>query len=73
MEYAIQQKIFSDKKQAKYLLEHSHWYKQLNRSEENYAKFLSEYKKHNLDETQNKISNAINTLDTVNTIFKIIN
>lgn len=58
---------------AKYLKENSEWYKYLNRSSDNYKMFLSGYKKFNRNEQTNKFNSAVDTLDTVNSIFKIIN
>ena len=73
MEYDIQFKIYNDKKQSKYLMDNSHWYKYLNRTPDNYNAFLEEYKKHNRNEQTQKITGVIDTLETVNSIFKIIN
>lgn len=73
MEYEIQMKIIKDKKLATYLKDHSEWYKYLNRSSDNYKIFLSDYKKYSRDENVGKINKTIDTLETVNSIFKIIN
>ena len=73
MEYELQNKIYNDKKLTKYLKEHSEWYKKLNRNPDNFKNFQTEYKKHNRNEQYTKLSSAVDTLDTVNTIFKIIN
>ena len=73
MEYDIQFKIRGDKKQTKYLINNSHWYKYLNRNPDNYSSFLEEYKKFNRNEQTQKITNVIDTLETVNQVFKIIN
>lgn len=72
MEYDLQFKIFSDQKLDQYLKNNSHWYKYLNRSSDYYEAFLAEYKKHNRENQTKKITSAIGTLDTVNTIFNII-
>jgi len=73
MDFELQAKIFNDAKMAEYLKNNSHWYKRLNRSPDNFKDFNSEYKKHKRDEGQKKITSMINNLDTVNTIFKMIN
>jgi len=73
MEYDLQFKIYNDKKQAKYLKENSWWYKELNRTPDSYQAFIDEFKKQNRKEQTDKINSAIETLDTVNHIFKIIN
>jgi len=73
MEYDLQFKIYNDKKQALFLKENSDWYKYLNRNPDNYQAFLDAYKKHSRNTTTKKINSVIDTLDTVNHIFKIIN
>ena len=73
MEYALQNKIYLDKKQLEYLGLYSQWYKELNRSANNYQTFLNAYKKYRRELQTKKLNGAIDTLDTVNSIFKIIN
>ncbi len=73
MDYELQFKIYKDKKMVKYLKENSEWYKYLNRSNDNYKLFLSGYKKYNRGVQTNKFNNAVDTIETVNSIFKIIN
>lgn len=73
MEQDLQFKIYKDKKLANYLKEHSQWYKYLNRSSDNFKLFLNDYKKYSRNQNVGKLNNAIDTLDTVNSIFKIIN
>jgi len=73
VEYQLQHKIFNDKKMNKYLKDHSQWYKELNRTPDNFKNFQTEYKKYQRNEQYTKITSAVDTLDTVNTIFKIIN
>ena len=72
MDYELQFKIYKDKKMAKYLKENSEWYKHLNRSSDNYKMFLSQFKKYNQSVRTTKFNGAVDTLDTVNSIFKII-
>jgi len=73
MDYELQFKIYKDKKMTKYLKENSEWYKYLNRSADNYKRFLSGFKKHNQEIRTVKFNEVVDTLDTVNSIFKIIN
>ncbi|MDD4706469.1 MAG: hypothetical protein PHS24_04600 [Bacilli bacterium] len=73
MEQDLQFKIYRDKKLANYLKEYSQWYKYLNRSTDNFKLFLNDYKKYSRNQNVGKFNNAIDTLDTVNSIFKIIN
>lgn len=73
MDFELQFKIYKDKKMAKYLKENSEWYKYLNRNSDNYKLFLSSYKKNNRSEQTNKFNKAVDTIETVNSIFKILN
>ena len=73
MEHEVQFKIYKDKNLAKYLKENSYWYRDLNRSPENLKNFLSEYKKNKRNENITKVNGAIDTLETVNSIFSIFN
>lgn len=73
MEHEIQFRISKDQKLTNYLKEHSEWYKYLNRNSINYRRFLNDYKKYSRTQNVGKFNNAIDTLDTVNSIFKIIN
>ena len=73
MEQDLQFKIYKDKKLGNFLKEHSQWYKYLNRSSDNFKLFLNDYKKYSRNQNVGKFNNAIDTLDTVNSIFKIIN
>jgi len=73
MEQDLQFKIYKDKKLGNFLKEHSQWYKYLNRSSDNFKLFLNDYKKYSRNQNVGKLNNAIDTLDTVNSIFKIIN
>jgi len=73
MDFELQTKIFNDQKLAEYLKNNSHWYKELNRSRESFKDFYNEYKKYKRDIGGKKITSVIDNLDTVNTIFKMIN
>ena len=73
MDYELQIKINKDKKLVEYLKLNSQWYKYLNRSNDNYQMFLNGYKKYNREHQSKKFNNALDTIDTVNSIFKIIN
>lgn len=73
MEQDLQFKIYKDKKLGNFLKEHSQWYKYLNRSSDNFKLFLNDYKKYSRNQNVGKLNNVIDTLDTVNSIFKIIN
>lgn len=72
MDYELQFKIFNDKKLYEYLVNNSNWYKHLNRSKENYKLFITEYKSNQRIKRADKVNDAIDTLDTVNSIFSIL-
>ena len=72
MQYDLQTKISADKKLSHYLKEHSQWYKLLNRRADNFKYFQSEAKKYNFKLQQKKLSSAIDTMNTVNQVMKII-
>ena len=65
-------KISNDKKMRDYLRKNSYWYKLLNRDKTNFKHFYSAYKMNNRSERISKAGNALDTLDTVNNIFKIL-
>ena len=65
-------KINNDKNLHDYLRKNSYWYKYLNSSDKYYKDLLSEYKKDKRNEKANKVTDTLSTLDTVNTIFKML-
>ncbi len=73
MEFDVQFKIYKDKKLREYLKKNSYWYKELNRSSDNLKLFMDEYKRQKRNENIGKVNTAIDTLETVNSIFSIIN
>lgn len=65
-------KINNDKKMQEYLVNNSYWYKYLNRGSNYYNYFLAAFKENNKEKRKNKTNEVFNTLDTVNTILKIM-
>lgn len=65
-------KINNDKKMKEYLVNNSYWYKYLNRGPYYYKYFLSAFKENNKEKRKDKTNEVFNTLDTVNTILKIM-
>ena len=72
MERSIMYKIKSEKKHYDYLRTHSYWYKYLNRNSKYYKDFIDSYKKFNRKESTNKFNEAINNIDMVTNILKVI-
>ena len=64
--------INNDKKMQEYLVNNSYWYKYLNRGPYYYKYFLSAFKENNKEKRKDKTNEVFNTLDTVNTILKIM-
>ena len=65
-------KISNDKKLYEYLATHSYWYKYLNRSKNYYKDFLKNYKINGHNERIKKVSGAVDTLGSVNSILQIM-
>ena len=65
-------KINNDKKMQEYLVNNSYWYKYLNRGSNYYNYFLAAFKENNKEKRKNRTNEVFNTLDTVNTILKIM-
>ena len=72
MKTEIALKIINDPKMHDYLITHSYWYKYLNRDENYYKEFVSDFKNAKRNNNMNKVSSAIDTLDTVNLILKTL-
>ena len=69
----LQEKLRSNPKYLEYLHTHSYWYKELNRSFDNFKEFESEVKKEYKLYPRDKIERAINLIDTLGTILNTIN
>lgn len=69
MEYYLQQKYLEDKKFKKYLSENTNYIKYLNRTPEYYKNFIKEMKELYKERTTDKLNDAINTIDIVNSII----
>lgn len=62
-----------NKKMHKYLYDNSVYYKILNRSPLNYQKFVNDMKEKYKLKTTDRINDAVEKIDLVNSILKVIN
>ncbi len=65
-------KISNDIKLHNYLKNNSYWYKYLNRDKNNFKSFYNAYRLDERSKKMQKASNVVDTLDTVNSVLKII-
>ena len=65
-------KISNDHKLSEYLINNSYWYKYLNRSPDNFKIFYNNYKLNNHNERMKKASNVVDSIETVNSILKVL-
>ena len=66
-------KISNDEKLHNYLRNNSYWYKYLNRDKKNFKSFYNAYKLNNRNEKIQKANNIFDSIDTVNSIIKVLN
>ena len=72
MQLELQMMLKKDEKMAHLLKENSYWYKQLNRNPANYKDFVKDMKeKYHLRATD-KISDAIDNIDLINTVLQTL-
>lgn len=72
MEVELALKIRSDEKLHNYLIMHSSWYRLLNRDSSNYDKLVAEYKKNKRDENFNKFNEAVDNIDLITNVIKMV-
>lgn len=65
-------RLSNDSKLREYLRNNSYWYKYLNRDKNSFKDFIKAYKASNRSEKIKKAGSAVETLNTVNSIFKIL-
>ena len=65
-------KIKSTKKHYTYLQENSWWIKDLNRSSNNYLKFIDYVKDHYHLKASDKISDAIDSVELLSNVFEAL-
>lgn len=65
-------KINSDPKLKEFINNNSYWYKYLNRGSSYYKNFMDSYKGYKKNERINKTNNILETVDTFNSILKIL-
>ena len=73
MQSDIQMKLNKDPKMANYLKENSYWYKYLNRNSDSYKDFLKAMKEKYKMRTSDKIEGAINNIDMISSVLKVLN
>lgn len=72
MNIIVQQKLESDKQMAELLKQNSYWFKDLNRKDESYKKFVEAMKeKYHLHVTD-KISDAIDNIDLISSVLETL-
>ncbi len=73
MKYEIIDKLHKDNKYLYYLRQNSYWYKNLNRSNNYYDKFIKEMKIKYKLRTIDKVDNVIDSVDLITKIIDISN
>ena len=66
-------KLEQDPKMMSYLKENSYWYKYLNRNPNYYNIFIKSMKEKYKIKTTDKVNKAIDSIDTVSSILKVLN
>lgn len=69
MQREVLEKLRNDPKMADYLKKNSYWIKELNRSSENYAKFVNAMKEKYRLKVSNRIEDAIDNIDLISEIL----
>lgn len=72
MELELTLKLEEDKKLHNYLLEHTYWYRLLNRDSREYENLVKEYKKNNREKNINKINETIENAEMISNIVKFV-
>lgn len=72
MQKSLQIKFNENPKMKEYLKLNSHWYKQLNRSSNNYKNFESSIKELYKIRTTDKISDAIENIDLISSVLNVL-
>ena len=72
MEILLQQKLNEDKKMAEFLKQNSYWYKELNRSADNYKNFLNAMKEKYHLKVSDKINDAMDSIDLISGILETL-
>ena len=72
MQRVLQMKFRENPKMKEYLMLNSQWYKQLNRTPNNYKQFENYIKDLYKIRTTDKISNAIENIDLINSVLNVL-
>ena len=73
MRIDVLMKLHSDPKMSNYLKQNSNWYKYLNRNPLNYNNFTKTMKEKYKLKVTDKVNKAIENIDTVSSILKVLN
>lgn len=72
MEMNIVLKLESDPKLHEFLINHSYYYKELNRDPAYFSQFYNDYKKYKRDEMTKKVTDAVENIETISNIMSIM-
>lgn len=73
MQLDIQFKLDKDQKMKKYLYENSYWFKYLNRSSDNYPKFINAMKEKYKLKFSDKVTEAVDNINLVSSVLDVLN
>ena len=73
MQKSLQIKFKENPKMKEYLKLNSHWYKELNRSPNNYKKFENAMKDLYKIRTTDKINGALENIDLISSVLNVLN
>lgn len=72
MELIILNKIKEDPKMYEYLHNHSFWYRELNRSVDNYASFEKSFKEYKRLQSMEKVNSTIENIELLSNLIKFV-
>ncbi len=72
MNLFIQQKLAEDKKMAELLKQNSYWFKDLNRNDDNYKKFVQAMKEKYRLHVTDRINDAIDNIDLISSVLETL-
>ena len=72
MQLELQMKLNQNEKMAKLLKDNSYWYKELNRNPDSYKNFVKEMKEKYRMRATDKVSDAIDNIDIINSILQTL-
>lgn len=72
MKTSLLLKIKENKKLYEYLHDHSYWYRNLNRNEDNYNLLLKEFKEYQREMGMNKVNKTIENIELFTNMIKFV-